>query len=132
MGWSRKSYDAVHEWGDTRKRGRVEEIMLADGLAEEVRRLRESTTMGEWHTITMEAAAAVGPKVVEQSAGAAERSLAKHASRGNAVYLSTDLVAQIGIEVAKRKAEGERASIKSYIEAAVRERLERYAEGGGK
>ena len=132
MGWSRKSYDAVHEWGDVRKREAVYKIMLADGLIAEVERLRAAKTMGEWHEITMEAASAVGPKVVEASAGAAERSLAKHASRGNAVYLSTDLVAQIGIEVAKRKAEGERTSIKDYIEAAVRERLERYAAGGGR
>lgn len=123
MGWSRKSYDAVHEWGDVRKRARVEEIMLADGLAAEVERLRAAKTMGEWHTITMEAAATVGPKVVEQSAGAAERSLAKHVHRGSAVYLGADLVAQVGIEVARRKAAGERASIKGYIEAAVRERL---------
>ena len=132
MGWSRKSYDAVHEWGDTRKRETVYKIMLADGLVAEVERLRAAKTMGEWHTITMEAAAAVGPKVVEQSAGVAERSLSKHASRGNAVYLSTDLVAQVGIEVARRKAAGERASIKAYIEGAVQERLERYAKGGDK
>jgi hypothetical protein len=126
MGWSRKSYDAVHEWGDTRKREQVYKVMLADGLVDEVERLRAAKTMGEWYKITTEAAAAVGPKVVEQSAGAAERSLAKHsADRGNAVYLSADLVAQVGIEVAHLKAKGERASIKSYIEDAISAKLGR-------
>jgi hypothetical protein len=123
MGWSRKSYDAVHDWGDVRKRERIEAIMLADGLTAEVERLRSAKTMGEWHAITMEAVAAVGPQVVKASAGAAERSLAQHASKGNAVYLSADLVAQVGIEVARLKADGKRASIKGYIEEAVKEKL---------
>jgi hypothetical protein len=43
--------------------------------------------------------------------------------KGNAVYLDRNIVTRVGIVVAQLKADGERVSIKSYIEDAVKARL---------
>ena len=65
MGWTKRSYDAVHEWGNKAKREEIKKVLLADGLKEEVERLENAENMGVWYKITQEAVAAVGPGVVE-------------------------------------------------------------------
>ncbi|MFA5379259.1 MAG: hypothetical protein WC455_26120 [Dehalococcoidia bacterium] len=75
MGWTRKSYDALYEWGNKSRREWVKKMLLADGLNDVVSRLEASKTLGEWYKITHEAAAAVGPGVVEASAKQAEKEL---------------------------------------------------------
>lgn len=79
-GWTRRSYDALYNWIDKSKRVAVKNILLADGLDDVVARLEASKTLGEWYKITHEAAAAVGPIVIEASAMQAENELGKMAS----------------------------------------------------
>lgn len=74
-GWTLRSYRALYNWIDERKRPAVRKILLADGLDDVVARLEASKTCGEWYKITLEAAAAVGPEVVEASAVRAEKEL---------------------------------------------------------
>jgi hypothetical protein len=71
--WTKKSYDALFDWIDTRKRDRVRAALLADGLDDVVARLETAQNMGVWNGIINEAAAVVGPRVIE--------SVANHASR---------------------------------------------------
>ena len=75
MSWTRRSYDALYQWGNRAARPAVRQALLADGLEEVVRRLDEAPGLGVWWEITQEAAAAVGPGVVEASAWDAEREL---------------------------------------------------------
>lgn len=77
MGWTLKSYNALYDWPNIQHRARTRDIILADGLQEEVRRLEEAPTLGEWYRLTHEAAEAVGPLVVAASARAAEADLAR-------------------------------------------------------
>jgi hypothetical protein len=81
MGWTRKSYDALHYWveGDE-KRNLCRKILEKDGLHEIVNRLETAKTLGTWYDITLEAAYAVGPSVVAQSAKIAEQDLNKAAA----------------------------------------------------
>ena len=74
-GWTRRSYRALFNWTDERKRPAVKKILLADGLDDVVARLEASKTLGEWCRIASEAAAAVGPDVVEASAVQADKEL---------------------------------------------------------
>ncbi len=80
MGWTKKSYDALYLWIDASKRAMVRKALLADGLDEVVKRLESADNLGDWYKITHEAAAAVGPGVVEQSATEAEIELDKAAA----------------------------------------------------
>jgi hypothetical protein len=81
-GWTKKSYDALYFWVDGMKRSWVKRILLADGLEDIVTRLESSKTLGEWYAITQEAAAAVGPDVIERSAMEAEKELDRIAAAG--------------------------------------------------
>jgi predicted Zn-ribbon and HTH transcriptional regulator len=74
-GWTKKSYDALYNWIDKTKRPQVKKILLSDGLEDVVNRLEAAQNMGEWYKITHEAVAAVGSKIVEQSANEAEKEL---------------------------------------------------------
>ena len=75
--WTRRSYDALHEWGDKAKREAIIRILRADGLDSVIDRLQASKTMGVWYGITREAAESVGADVVEASAKDAEKELGK-------------------------------------------------------
>ena len=78
MGWTKRSYDAVFTWSaGGRQRQVAEKIMLADGLTGEVDRLRSAKNLGDWFKITQEAAAVVGPEIIERSAMEAEAELEK-------------------------------------------------------
>ena len=77
IGWTRKSYDALHEWIDASKRDGIRKILRADGLDLAIERLDAAKTMADWYAITREAADAVGETVVEQSASAAARNLGR-------------------------------------------------------
>ena len=79
-GWTKKSYDALYFWIDTQKRAKVRKTLLEDGLDDVVSRLESAKNLGEWYKITQEAAAAVGPGVVEKSAMEAELALDKAAA----------------------------------------------------
>jgi len=68
MSWTRTSYDALFDWGVPAARPAVRKALVADGLEEVVRRLDQAPGLGVWWEITQEAAAAVGPGVVEASA----------------------------------------------------------------
>jgi len=70
--WTKRSYDVLYDWLDVNKRDNCRKIMRADGLDDVVDRLDRADTLGDWYKITHEAAASVGPKVVEQSANQAE------------------------------------------------------------
>jgi len=74
-GWTKKSYDALYNWIDKTKRPQVKKILLDDGLDDVVTRLESAQNMGEWYKITHEAAASVGPGIVEASANRAEKEL---------------------------------------------------------
>jgi len=74
-GWTRKTYDEIYNWVDKEKRENVRKVLLAHGLDDVVRRLEQAKNLGVWYEITQEAAKAVGNKVVEQAARAAEREL---------------------------------------------------------
>lgn len=76
MGWTKRSYDALHNWPDAAQRPAIRRILIADGLGEIVARLEAATTMGEWYKISCEAAGSVGPRVVARSAREAEQQLA--------------------------------------------------------
>ena len=79
--WTKRSYDAVFSWpAGGRQRQVAEKIMLADGLASEVDRLRAAKSLGEWFKVTQEAAAAVGSEIIERSAMEAEAELSKIAA----------------------------------------------------
>ena len=80
MAWTRKSYDAVFNWSDPSRREKARAVMLSDGLADEVARLDAAKNMGDWYKVTQEAAAAVGPSVIEASAKQAERELSSAAA----------------------------------------------------
>lgn len=80
MGWTKRSYNAIFDWIDSSKKASVKAVLLADGLNDVVTRLESATSMGDWYRITQEAVAAVGPRVVESSANAAEMELNKMAS----------------------------------------------------
>lgn len=71
--WTRKSYDALFDWIDKTKRDRVRDVLRADGLADVVARLDAAKKFDVWNAITLEAAAAVGPRVVESVADHAMR-----------------------------------------------------------
>ena len=73
--WTKKSYDALYNWIDKTKRPQVKKILLSDGLEDVVNRLEAAQNMDEWYKITHEAVAAVGSKIVEQSANEAEKEL---------------------------------------------------------
>jgi hypothetical protein len=75
MGWTKKSYDAVHDWIDASKRDKIRKILFADGLGKVVERLDTAKNLGEWYTITREAAKAVGSHVVESVANHAAQQL---------------------------------------------------------
>jgi hypothetical protein len=79
MGWTRRSYDALHDWLDASKREKVREILKADKLHLIVERLDAAKNLGEWHAITREAAEAVGPRIVESSAIKAQQELSGYA-----------------------------------------------------
>jgi hypothetical protein len=79
MGWTRKSYDALHDWIDASKREKIREILKADKLHLVVERLNAAKNLGEWHAITREAAEAVGPRVVESSAIKAQQEISMYA-----------------------------------------------------
>ena len=78
--WTKKSYDALYDWIDPSKKEAAKKTLLADGLTDIVNRLETAANMGEWYKITHEAAAAVGPKIVEASATEAEMELDKAAA----------------------------------------------------
>ncbi len=80
MGWTMKSYDALYNWIDAGKREQVKRILLNDGLDNIITRLEKSSNLGEWYKITHEAAAAVGPGIVERSADEAVIELNKAAA----------------------------------------------------
>jgi len=81
MSWTKRSYDAVFTWSaGGRQRQVAEKIMLADGLTDEVDRLRSAKNLGDWFKITQEAAAAVGMHTIERSAMEAEAELDKIAA----------------------------------------------------
>lgn len=75
MGWTKRSYDKLFDWGDKSKRDAVRKVLLAAGLDEVVSRLDAAQNLAVWYGITNEAAAAVGAEAVEQSAVEAEREL---------------------------------------------------------
>lgn len=75
MGWTKKSYDALFGWLDVSKRPKIAQILVADGLPSVVDRLTGSGNMGTWYRIVQEAAVAVGPEIVDRSAGEAEAEL---------------------------------------------------------
>jgi hypothetical protein len=79
-GWTKKSYDALYFWIDALKRPQVKKTLLADGLDDVIARLEAADNLGEWYKITHEAAAVVGPGVVEASAMQAEVELDKMAA----------------------------------------------------
>lgn len=71
--WTSKSYDAVFDWSrGGAERARARAIMLEDGLDDVVARLDKADNLAVWNRITYEAAKAVGPDVVEESAKQAE------------------------------------------------------------
>lgn len=72
--WSKASYDALFLWvaGQQQK---AEQIMLADGLSNEVNVLKSMPNLGVWYRMTTTAAETVGPKIVEESAREAEKEL---------------------------------------------------------
>jgi hypothetical protein len=79
--WTKRSYDAVFSWSaGGRQRQAAEKIMLADGLTDEVDRLRSAKNLGDWFKITQEAAAAVGMHTLERSAMEAEAELSQIAA----------------------------------------------------
>lgn len=97
MSWTKKSYDALFDWIDKPKRDRVRAVLLADGLAEVVSRLDGAKKLDVWNAITLEAAAGVGPRVVESVAGHAMQAIQSGATvtspvRGGHVsaYLDAD------------------------------------------
>ena len=73
--WTKRSYDALFTWINPADRPHAKEIMLADGLGDEVQTLEKAENMGVWYKMTGLAAKAVGPQVVEESAKDAEREL---------------------------------------------------------
>jgi len=73
--WTKRSYDAVHDWPDASKRTQIKEVLEADDLHDVVERLESATTLGEWYRITREASKAVGSAIVKQSANEAEKEL---------------------------------------------------------
>lgn len=79
MGWTRKSYDALHDWIDASKRDKIREILKADKLHLVVERLDSAKNLGVWHAITREAAEAVGPRIVESSAIKAQQEISMYA-----------------------------------------------------
>lgn len=80
MGWTRKSYDAIHDWVDPAKRERAEAALRADGLGDVIDRIKTAKNMSVWYAITQEAADAVGDGVIAASAVAAERELSQVAA----------------------------------------------------
>jgi len=76
MRWTRRAYDALHEWINEAKRPMVRSILLDAGLADVVARLDAAENLGEWYAITRDAAEAIGPRQVEASAHAADAELA--------------------------------------------------------
>lgn len=78
--WTRRSYDAIHDWIDASKRETVKAALRADGLDEVITRLEAAQNMGVWYAITNEAARAVGTAVVAESAVDAERMLSAAAA----------------------------------------------------
>jgi len=78
--WTKKSYDALFFWIDTQKREMIRKELLADGLTDIISRLDIAENLGEWYKITHEAAAVVGPGVIEKSAKQAEIELGRMAS----------------------------------------------------
>lgn len=75
MGWTRRSYDALFEWGNAEKRESVKDVLRANGLDDVVVKLESAPSLEVWYRTTGEAAAAVGPRIVEKAAAAAEISL---------------------------------------------------------
>jgi len=73
--WTKKSYDALFDWIDVAKRDNVRNVLRADGLADVVARMDAAKTLGVWNSITLEAAAAVGSRIVESVADHANQAL---------------------------------------------------------
>lgn len=80
MGWTRKSYDAIHDWVDPAKRERAEKTLEDDGLGDVIGKLKTAQNMGVWYGITCEAAEAVGESVIAASAVSAEKELSQIAA----------------------------------------------------
>jgi len=80
MGWTKRSYDVLHNWPDVSKRPHVKRVLRADGLDNVVAVLESAKHLGVWYQITREAAEAVGVDIIEQSAVEAEAELSAAAA----------------------------------------------------
>ena len=98
--WTKLSYDAIYDWPNAARRLAVRGILERDGLHAIVTRLEAAKNLGEWYSVTGEAADAVGRGVVAASARQAEGQLNRiaamsHHTDGLSEAATADLAARI-------------------------------------